>query len=96
MITPTEEGVTKTSILLKKDCPYGKPVARSQAREIIRRLEEFSYVEFDCSDIEFMRQGFADEIFRVFQNRHPEVELQIVNANDSVAGMVSHVRKRKL
>ena len=47
---------------------------------------------FDCADIEFMGQGFADEIFRVFQTRHPEVELVVTNANESVAGMIQHAK----
>ena len=38
-----------------------------------------------------MGQGFADEIFRVFQNEHPEVELIPMNACRSVLGMIKHV-----
>lgn len=45
--------------------------------------------------MEFMGQGFADEVFRVFQNKYPEVELLAINANPSVLGMIKHVRRNK-
>ena len=31
------------------------------------------------------------EIFRVFQNRYPEIVLTVQNANESVQGMILHV-----
>ena len=40
-----------------------------------------------------MGQGFADEVFRVFQNMHPEIKLTVVNANAAVEGMIQHVRR---
>jgi hypothetical protein len=36
-------------------------------------------------------QGFADEIFRVFAGRHPEIKIEIENANPVVAAMLRHV-----
>ena len=56
------------------------------------RLEEFRQVEFDFAGIDFMGQGFGDEIFRIFQNQHPEIELIPINANETVLGMIKHVR----
>lgn len=92
MYAPVEKGFVHTVIPVKEVCPYGEPIARSQARRILYRLEEFEKVEFDFAGVEFMGQGFADEVFRVFQNRHPEIELIVVNANETVSGMVKHVR----
>lgn len=40
-------------------------VARSQARRICNRLEEFKEVILDFQDVEYMGQGFADEVFKV-------------------------------
>ncbi len=77
---------------MKEFCRQGEPVARSQARRILSRLEEFKEVIFDFSEIDFMGQGFADEIFRVFQNRHPDIVLTVNNANEEVAGMIQHVK----
>lgn len=91
---PLEEGVVKTQIPLREMCPLGDPVARSQARRILRRLDEFEEIIFDFQGIEFMGQGFADEVFRVFQNQHPKITLTVINANRSVEGMIRHVRRR--
>lgn len=88
---PLEEGFVKTLIPLREMCPLGDPVARSQARRILRRLDEFKEIVFDFRDIGFMGQGFADEVFRVFQNRHPDITLTVVNANKAVQGMIRHV-----
>ena len=92
MYAPMEEGFVRTYIPLKEVCPYGEPIARSQARRVVYRLEEFQQVEFDFTGIEFMGQGFADEVFRVFQNKYPEIELLPVHANEAVLGMIKHVR----
>lgn len=91
---PLEEGFVKTEILLREMCPLGDPVARSQARRILRRLDEFEEIVFDFQGIEFMGQGFADEVFRIFQNQHPKITLTVINANRSVEGMIRHVRRR--
>lgn len=40
-----------------------------------------------------MGQGFADEVFRVFQNQHPEIELIPHHANATVLGMVRHMKR---
>ena len=93
MFAPIEEGFVKTVIPLKKVCPYGEPIARSQARRVVYRLEQFKQVEFDCSGIDFMGQGFADEVFRVFQNKYPEIQLEVTNANETVLGMIRHVKQ---
>lgn len=94
LYAPVEEGFIKTRIPLAEVCPYAEPVARSQARRILYRLEEFKQVEFDFKGVEFMGQGFADEVFRVFRNQHPNTELIPVNANPSVLGMIRHVQMR--
>ncbi len=93
MYAPMEKGFVKTRIPLAEVCLYAQPVARSQARRLLYRLEKFEQVEFDFAGVEYMAQGFADEVFRVFHNKHPEVELIPVNANESVLGMIKHVRR---
>ena len=88
---PLEEGFIKTLIPMREVCPLGNPVSRSQARRILKRLNEFREVIFDFNGIDFMGQGFADEIFRVFQNAHPDIVLRPINANEAVLGMIQHV-----
>lgn len=93
---PLEEGFVKTLIPVRDMCPLGDPVARSQARRILRRLDEFREIIFDFRGISFMGQGFADEVFRVFQNAHPDIKLTVINANASVEGMIRHVKRGKM
>lgn len=93
LFAPVEEGFIKTRIPIKEVCTGGQPMARSQARKILWRLEQFEKVEFDFSEIEFMGQGFADEVFRVFKAHHPEVEITPINASPRVIGMIKHVQR---
>lgn len=94
MFAPIEEGFIKTRIPIAEVCPYAEPVARSQARRILYRLDEFKQIEFDFEGVDFMGQGFADEVFRVFQNKHPEIELIPINANRTTLGMIKHVQRQ--
>lgn len=94
LFAPMEEGFVKTFLPMKELCPLGNPVARSQARRILQRLEQFKEVVFDFSEIEFMGQGFADEVFRVFQNKYPDIVLTPINANETVLGMIQHVKRQ--
>ena len=92
MFAPIGEGFVKTRIPIKEVCTGGQPMARSQARKILGRLEQFEQAEFDFSEIDFMGQGFADEVFRVFKSHHPEVEIIPINACPRVLGMIKHVQ----
>lgn len=40
-----------------------------------------------------MGQGFADEIFRVFKNKYPDIEMIPINACPTVLGMIKHVQR---
>lgn len=48
---------------------------------------------FDFSGVEVVGQGFCDEVFRIFRREHPEIELEAVNMNESVAIMVNRAAK---
>jgi hypothetical protein len=43
-------------------------MSRSQARRLMNRFDRFSEVVLDFTGVNFIGQGFADEIFRVFAN----------------------------
>ncbi len=88
-----EQGFYKTVIPVYSACLYAQPVARSQARRICKRLEEFKEVILDFADVDFMGQGFSDEIFRVYALKHPEVTIRIQNATSDVVRMVYHVAR---
>jgi len=45
----------------------------------------------DFSGVEMIGQAFADQIFRVFRNEHPDINLVRINTNDDVEKMVHRV-----
>lgn len=73
--------------LLRKDY-----VSRSEAKRLLHNLDKFSEIELDMRDVQNVGQGFADEIFRVFANAHPEIEIRAVNASGAVNAMLQHAR----
>lgn len=96
MYTTLEEGFVRTSIPIKDACLTGEPVARSQARRICNRLDDFKEVIMDFNSVEFMGQGFADEIFRVYASDHPQVTLCPINMIPDVERMIRHVNRGQM
>ena len=66
-------------------------VSRSQAKRLLMRFENFSEVFLDFQDVTQIGQGFADEIFRVYRNEHPSIEMRVINASDEIKKMIEHV-----
>ena len=85
-------GFTRTRIPLK-NIYSTYPVSRSQAKRLTQRFESFQEIELDFKGIPEIGQGFAHELFVVFQNRHKEVKLTPFNANLDVQRMINHVLK---
>lgn len=94
--TDIDEGFVCTHIPMKHVCFGENPIARSQARRLCKRFEQFKEVIIDFDDIEFMGQGFSDEIFRVYATAHPEVRLRPINMTAAVYRMVKHVGRGHL
>ena len=89
----TEYGFDKTEVIVKlyeNDVDY---VSRSQARRVLVGLDKFKKIVFDFKDISGIGQAFADEVFRVFQNRHKDISLEIKNANEAVEFMIERAKK---
>ncbi|MGB7957540.1 MAG: DUF4325 domain-containing protein [Minisyncoccia bacterium] len=63
-------------------------ISRSQARRIMTGLEKFKTIVLDFSHIKSIGQGFADEIFRVWQIHNPATTIEAANANENVDFMV--------
>lgn len=63
-------------------------ISRSQGKRLVNRFEKFKQVILDFEGVESIGQAFADEIFRVFANEHPQVSLSWVNANEQVESMI--------
>jgi anti-sigma regulatory factor (Ser/Thr protein kinase)/biotin operon repressor len=83
-------GFTKTVVPVKL-AQYGndKLISRSQAKRVMARVELFKKALLDFSSVPTIGQAFADEIFRVFQFAHPEVELVAINASSEVKRMIT-------
>jgi STAS-like domain of unknown function (DUF4325) len=86
-------GFNKTVVPVKL-AQYGndKLISRSQAKRLLARIELFKTVIFNFEGVEFIGQAFADEIFRVFANRHPEIQLLTTKTNSEVRRMIDRAR----
>jgi hypothetical protein len=67
-------------------------ISRSQAKRLLARIELFKTVILDFKDVPTIGQAFADEIFRVFTNEHPRIELLPLHANSEVKRMIARVK----
>ena len=89
--TDTEEYRFDRTVVPVRLLQYGddRLVSRSQAKRLLTRFDRFRTVILDFHGVESVGQAFADEVFRVFQAQHPEVELVPIHANEQVARMIS-------
>jgi len=89
----TDHGFTTTVVPVKL-ARYGNDqlLSRSQAKRLLARVELFKVVLFDFKDVEEIGQAFADEIFRVFANQHPEITVAPIHANSAVKRMIERVK----
>jgi anti-sigma regulatory factor (Ser/Thr protein kinase) len=63
-------------------------ISRSQARRIMNGLEKFKTITLDFNHIKTTGQAFADEIFRVWKNHNPGIEILTLNTNENVNFMI--------
>lgn len=86
-------GFTKTVVPVRLT-QYGDDalVSRSQAKRLLNRVDRFKTVIMDFEAVESIGQAFADEIFRVFVNQHPQISLFEINANKDVSNMISRAK----
>lgn len=63
-------------------------LSRSEARRIMLGLEKFQDIELDFKDVKTVGQGFADEIFRVWQGARPKQRIKYINAVENVEFMI--------
>ena len=83
-------GFTKTRIPLKNIFDTA-PISRSQAKRVCNRLDSFLEVEIDFDGLDWMGQGFAHQMFVVYQNAHPDIKLIPTNMSENVRKMYNHV-----
>jgi len=66
-------------------------ISRSQAKRLLARIELFKIVILDFKEVPTIGQAFADEVFRVFPNEHPNTQLLPINTNSEVKRMIERV-----
>jgi anti-sigma regulatory factor (Ser/Thr protein kinase) len=86
---PESFAFDKTIIMVKLYTMGTVYVSRSQARRVISNIEKrFKVLVLDFDNVPTIGQAFADEIFRVFTTKHPEIEIRCINMNENVEFMV--------
>ncbi len=89
---PDEYAFSKTVVPLRM-ASFGddKLISRSQAKRVVSNLDKFHTILLDFDCVEGIGQGFADEIFRVYQDNNPDMELIPINANTDIMQMITRV-----
>lgn len=85
---PEDFAFDKTKILVKLYTRGTVYVSRSQARRLLQGLEKFKTIILDFDQVPAVGQAFCDEIFRVFRNSYPEIDIQTIHTNETVRFMV--------
>jgi len=67
-------------------------MARSQAKRLLEGVEQSKEIIFDFKGIAKIGPAFADEIFRVFANAHPDIHLTPLHASAEVMKMISRAK----
>lgn len=88
-----EYGFNKTVVPVRL-ARYGNEnlISRSQAKRLLARVELFKTVILDFSEVHMIGQAFTDEIFRVFAQQHPDLELIPIKANSEIKRMIEKAR----
>ena len=67
-------------------------ITRSQAKRVLSRFDRFREVVLDFNGVTSIGQAFADEIFRVYKQSHPEVVILAINTTAEVDKMISRAK----
>jgi anti-sigma regulatory factor (Ser/Thr protein kinase) len=66
-------------------------ISRSQAKRLLMRFDRFRSVVLDFEGVQEIGQAFADEVFRVFCNEYPQIEIIAIHTNEQIEKMISRV-----
>ena len=87
---------TKITVHLAKDYLGHDFVSRSLAKRILMNVEKFKIIVLDFENIDNIGQGFADEVFRVFKNKNPDITIVPINMNEEIEFMINRAMKNNL
>lgn len=88
----SDYGFDKTEIRVKLYTASGIHISRSQARRILSGLEKFKIILLDFENVPIVGQAFADEIYRVFQNKYPDIKIEEENMSEGVHFMIERAK----
>ncbi|MCY3768599.1 MAG: DUF4325 domain-containing protein [Gammaproteobacteria bacterium] len=88
-VTGEEHRFNKTVIPVSRVlCGNENPVSRSQAKRLLSGVDRFETVWFDFEGIDSIGRSFADEMFRVFRNEHPQIEIVAINTKPGITKLI--------
>ena len=90
----TDYGFTRTNVSVRLAQHEGGDhlVSRSQAKRLLARLEKFKEVFLNFDGVTEIGQAFADEIFRVFANEHPNTHIWASKTTPAIDRMIARAR----
>ena len=83
-----EHGFDKTEIRVRLYTSGGVHISRSQARRVLFGLEKFNVIIMDYAEVPMVGQAFADEVYRVFRKKYPDIRVENERMNEAVHFMV--------
>ncbi len=69
-------------------------ISRSQAKRVLARVENFKFVVFDFEGVDQIGQAFADEIFRVFHIKYPDITIRATNTTKDIDAMIKRAQSK--
>lgn len=88
----SDYGFDKTEIRIRLYSTSGVNISRSQARRVLLELDKFKIIVMDYDRVPTIGQAFADEVYRVFQSKHPGIKIENENMNKAVSFMVNRAK----
>lgn len=70
-------------------------ISRSEAKRLLFGLDRFKEIILDFKGVNKIGQGFADEIFRVFALKNPDISIKVENISPVLRKMIEHVVDKK-
>ena len=90
---PESYAFDKTVITVKLFTMGTVYVSRSQAKRLVANLDtKFKVIILDYQKVPTIGQAFADEIYRVFQRRNPDIDIVSINTNKNIDFMVKRAK----
>ncbi|MEI8020454.1 MAG: STAS-like domain-containing protein [Schlesneria sp.] len=94
--SPDDYACYKTTVPMALErCKDEDLITRSQAKRVLSRFDRFREVLLDFKGVTSIGQAFADEIFRVYKQSHPEVIVVAINTTPEVDKMINRAKSVK-